>query len=36
MTEDLEEIKERLGNVERYVELLQSRVDLHTYMAFSR
>jgi len=27
MTEDLEEIKERLGNLEAYVELLESRVD---------
>lgn len=27
MTEDLEEIKERLGSLEGYVELLESRVD---------
>lgn len=36
MTEDLEEINESPGNVERYVELLESRVDLQTYTAFSR
>lgn len=28
MTEDLEEIKERLENVERYMNLLEGRVDL--------
>jgi hypothetical protein len=28
MTEDLEETKERLGQLERYVNLLEARVDL--------